>query len=230
MTKSDFRELILLQVRKFLPEVPSWDDMARFVRVAGEPVLSPDNLSYVDDMTVAESAAFKKYASILRHERDTVVFNLNNGDESFDMEQYHLSTVEDLAFADGHNQPRPTFFPLKSTVEVPFWQVGRRLPHTVWLMRGTRVFLLPPPGRDITVFVRGVISPHYEPVTERLVAVTPGDEYSLARYIAAEFLEPFNPQVAQIWRQESIAEWVLERQKRAWERRYTGRNRTRAVR
>ncbi|GIW59451.1 MAG: hypothetical protein KatS3mg087_0517 [Patescibacteria group bacterium] len=226
MTQAEFRELILLEVRKFLPEVPSWDDMARFVRISGAPVSSPDNLDYSTAMTNVERAAFRKYASILEHERASVITNKNAGDPSTNIDNFYLLTVEDLAIAKGHNQPEPRIYPLKTVSRPPYHASGRTYRY-LWAQAGNVVTIYPTPNEDYTLFLTGVVYPHYD--SGQLVAVTPGDEYTLARYIAAEFLEPFNPQITQVWRQEAITEWVLERQKRAWSRHFKGRNVLRRV-
>lgn len=227
MTQTEFRELVLIEVRKFLPEVPSWDDMARFVRISGAPVSSPDGLDYSTSMTSVERAAFRKYASILQHERASVVTNMNAGQSSVDLDDFFMLDLEDIALAKGHNQIEPKIYPIR-VVTRPSYDMHRYLVRRYyWYRFGNKVNLFPVPDMDYTLFLTGIIYPHYD--NGDLVAVTPGDEYSLARYIASEFLEPFNPQVASAWRQEVISEWVLERQKRAWSRHFEGRSMTRRV-
>lgn len=228
MYKNDFREIVLIEVRKFLPEVPSWDDMARFVRIRGDLVDSPDQLDLADITTAVEQAAFYRYATVVDSVFANRVVDKPQTQEFIDLRTIHIAYATDVAYAEGLNQTEPRVFPPKSTTDIPMWKQRSRFFRRVWLQRGAQLWILPKVENDLTVFIYGLETPHYD-ANDQLVGLLPGDEYSLARYIAAEFLEPFQPQLAAQWKQECITEWVLQRQKHAWNARYRGRNFTRTV-
>ena len=230
MTQNDFRNLSLTHVRKLVPEIPSWQDMIRFLRMrTGNNITSPDQLDYSNELIAAELAGFNRYAQILKYAKDNLTLNANadatNTYAEISLANTPIIIVEDFAIAKGHNATQPEIYPTKTISKPPLWKAKQWQGETLWYESGDIIGIYPARENHYTFFIYGVIRPHYDN-TLTLVGVAPGDEHSIAKYIAGELIESTNPQLGLAWKNNAVSEWALKRQHLAWEEATAGRNKT----
>jgi hypothetical protein len=221
MRQEDFRNLILVQIRKMMPEIPSWQDMVRILRMrTGHNISSPDQLDYSNELIAAELAGFYKYAQILKAAKDNFVMNAARDSTGVYAEVSTANTpivfVEDLSIAAEPNAPQPTIFPTKTPTKPPLWRAKMWQGDILWYESGSIVGICPARSDNYTFFIYAVIRPYYDK-DNMLVGVEPGDEHSIARYIAGELIESINPELGMTWKNDSVTQWALKRQHLAWQ-------------
>jgi len=221
MNQNDFRNLVLVHIRKFLPEIPSWQDMVRILRMrTGNNISSPDQLDYSNELIAAEVAGFYKYAQILKIAKENYTFNATSDSTNTYAEINTNNTpimyVDDLAIAKGPNATEPTIYPTKTPTKPPIWKAKNWHGDILWYETGTTIGICPARDPAYTFFIYATIRPYYDQ-NNQLVGVEPGDEHSIARYIAGELIESINPELGLTWKNDSINQWTLKRQHIAWQ-------------
>jgi len=216
MSQNDFRNLILVHIRKMLPEIPSWQDMVRILRMrTGNNISSPDQLDYSNELIAAEIAGFYRYAQTLRSAKDNFVMNATKDSTGAYAEVSTANTpivfLEDLSVADQADATEPTIFPTKTPTKPPLWKSTTWQGDLLWYESGSKVGICPAMENNYTFFIYAVIRPYYDQ-DNILVGVEPGDEHSIARYIAGELIESVNPELGMTWKNDSFAQWLLKRQ------------------
>jgi len=221
MSLNDFRNLILVHIRKMLPEIPTWQDMVRILRMrTGHNISSPDQLDYSNELIAAEIAGFHRYAQTLKVAKNNFVMNATKDSTGAYAEVSTANTpivfVEDLSIAAQANAPQPTMFPTKTPTKPPLWRAKTWQGDILWYESGSIVGICPARENNYTFFIYAVIRPHYNE-NNTLVGVDPGDEHSIARYIAGELIESINPELGMTWKNDSVSQWALKRQHLAWQ-------------
>jgi hypothetical protein len=228
MTQNQFRDLILTQIRKILPEIPSWQDMIRYLRMrTGHNIESPDQLDYSNELIAAEENAFVKYAYTLQSVRTSATIDVpaNTTDPflEFNYTSTHILIPTDIAYSRSSTD-RPELFPQKSITKPPLWSTTKHYTVPIWYINGSNIGIVPNPKTNIRVFLHGIMKPHYD-TDNNLVGVDPGDEHSIALYAAGELIEAVNPQLGITWKQSALRDWSIKRQQLAWHEAVYGRNR-----
>jgi len=233
MSQNDFRNLILVHIRKMLPEIPSWQDMVRILRMrTGNNISSPDQLDYSNELIAAEIAGFHRYAQTLKVAKNNFVMNATKDSTGAYAEVSTANTpivfVEDLSIAAQANATEPTIFPTKTPTKPPLWRAKTWQGDILWYESGSIVGICPARENNYTFFIYAVIRPHYNE-NNTLVGVDPGDEHSIARYIAGELIESINPELGMTWKNDSVSQWALKRQHLAWQESISNSGRPRTL-
>jgi len=216
MNQNDFRNLILVYIRKMLPEIPTWQDMVRILRMrTGHNISSPDQLDYSNELIAAEIAGFYRYAQTLKVAKDNFVMNATRDPINAYAEVSTANTpivfVEDLSIAPQANATEPTIFPSKTSTKPPLWRARTWQGDILWYESGSKVGVCPATENNYTFFIYAVIRPYYDQ-NNILVGVEPGDEHSIAKYIAGELIESVNLELGMAWKNDSFTQWILKRQ------------------
>lgn len=220
MTRADFEASVFMQLRQIIPELPSWEEATRYLRVVGESVDSFDQLgSYKPLYELMVAEAFRRYGDLswncyLDEEVQTdkpmiAIESYNVAPDTTHVYDPERVWNQDLGiWLDRDETPGP--------------ETAETGPPERYSVLGGAIRFYPKPDKIYKIRFVGRGYPYFQPVnssdpkTDLLIGVRPGTEYQLARYVFSYLIDQINLNLANAIRQEIEAIWLMDRQRNAW--------------
>lgn len=222
MTRDQFQKLVLMQLRQVMPELPTWEDAIRYLRLTGESMESFDNLGSYEsliDHQMAES--FRRYGDLSWHSYHDEQVRVPAGQSELRIVSYVSGVGLTHVFdPDRIWQGSRILTRIDTPAQIP--QGGSGL--WGYAVLSDRVRLYNPPDQDVTLRIVGYGYPYFEVMgaspapTDLLMGVRAGTEYALARHVMSYMLDSVDPKSSQAIRSEIETGWLMDKQRNAWER------------
>lgn len=227
MTRDSLKDLVFIEIRKIFPELMGWYDLVRFRRMQDATWTADDNLMLDNEYDMVVNNTLRLYGLKTKRYKGEVQFNTDR--DRIPYEDLGILSVDEVA-RGGVSDTGPTTRLIKVIDPVSRWSVDDKCygrwrnrflvgEATHWYDEGNQILIIHPPEREHRFFIYGVRTPYFDVAHgEVLRGVSIEDEMSLARYIAGELIEAFQPQLGIQWKLEAERQWERSAIRTGWDK------------